>query len=201
MAGLGALDDRRQQPAAPCQAEGGDHRVVIGAGAEIPEGPARLRRIGGPDAGQVQIEPVLAMQHRLGAVQQAGPAAPSAPSARPAGRYWSPVPVASNGRAERRPRSAARRSAPRGHRARAGASPTGVARPTSEVPVALGGDARSRRCAAPALDLVGEAAQRLRLSAPVRSSGCRAEPSAPVSNGSAPRLRRSAARRDRRRPP
>ncbi len=70
MRGSGTLDDLGQKPAAMTEPERLDHRVVVAAGAEVAEREAGLRRIGGPNIGQVQVEPVLAMQCHFGAVQQ-----------------------------------------------------------------------------------------------------------------------------------
>ena len=69
MSDLRAVDDLGQKRAAMGQAKCVDHVGIIGAVAEIAEGEAGFGRISGTDAGQIQVEPVLAVQRHLGPVQ------------------------------------------------------------------------------------------------------------------------------------
>ena len=70
MLDFGAVDDLRQQSAALRQAEGLDHHVIILTIAEIAEGEACFRRIGGANAGEIEIEPVLAVKGCFRIVQK-----------------------------------------------------------------------------------------------------------------------------------
>ena len=70
MGHLRTVDDRRQQAAPMRQAQRVDDRVIIGPAAEVAEGEAGLGRVCRPNAGQVQIQPVLAMQRDPRPIQQ-----------------------------------------------------------------------------------------------------------------------------------
>ena len=181
-----------------------DHRVVVAAGAEVAEGPARLRRIGRAHAGQVQVEPVLAVQRHLGAVEQL--------RRRPLHLRQLRALLAGvepgAGRLEPRPLQRARalsRSTVGAARAssQSQASPTGASpAPTSQVPspCAVTAIAAVRRARSStfsprprsACDAVGPG--------PRRAAGPPSRPRRSRS-GSAPPPRRSGARRDRRPPP
>ncbi len=72
MADFGPVDDVRQQIAPVFEAKRIDDGVVILPGAEIAEGETRLRRIGRANACEVEIEPILAVQRRFGAIKEIG---------------------------------------------------------------------------------------------------------------------------------
>ena len=69
---FGAVDDFRQQSTPFRQSECVDDDIVILAIAEIAEGEACFRRVGGANAGEIEIEPVLAVERDFGIVQQLG---------------------------------------------------------------------------------------------------------------------------------
>ncbi|KAJ0335893.1 hypothetical protein COL154_014387, partial [Colletotrichum chrysophilum] len=68
----GAIDNFGEQRAPMRQAECFDDGVVVLSAPEIAESEARLRRIRRPNARKVEIEPVLAVEGRLGTVQNVG---------------------------------------------------------------------------------------------------------------------------------
>ena len=67
---LRSVDDLGQQGAPRAEAERLDHAVVVTPRAKIAKGEARLRGIRRANPCQFQIEPILAMQRNLGAIEQ-----------------------------------------------------------------------------------------------------------------------------------
>ena len=67
-----AVDDGRQQAAERCDAEMLEHVLGISAGRKLPKVKLPLRRVGRALAGQLEIEPVLAMERGFGARQHLG---------------------------------------------------------------------------------------------------------------------------------
>ena len=133
MRGLGAVDDLRQEPPPPGRPSASITVVVVGAGAEVAEGPARLRRVGRAHAGEVEIEPVLAVQRHLGAIEQLRATRSICASCAPCWQVLSPV------RSPRTaPAPAARAQPPPRRRPRVepepGVAHRRVAAPTSQVP-------------------------------------------------------------------
>ncbi len=182
-----------------------DHRVVVGAGAEIAEGQARLGGIGRAHAGQVQVEPVLAVQRR----PRRGRAAPGSVALHLRHLRALLAGVEPGARSPRTARAPAGRRRARATVGAARASSQSQASVDRRVPgadqpgsVALRGHGDRRGPPREVLDLVAETAHRLRAVGP--GLGQRL-PGRAVRAGAVavrrPPPTRSAARRDRRRPP
>ena len=132
MGRLAAIQHRRQQRAQLGDAQSLEHRVGIAAGAKVAEGEGAFRAVRGPHAGEVEVEPVLAMKGGGRARQDFRARDASArPGARPAGRRSGRSRCGGRSRRARRPGRAPRRSRRRDCRATARRAPPAVLRDRS----------------------------------------------------------------------
>ena len=198
-----SVENRRQQGAPRGQAKGFDNAVVVSAVAKIAVAPAPLGGIGRAHAGQAEIEPILAMQRRLSAIEQTGRRRVHQRKLRallaggePGARRLEPRAIGGQGRAiaAPSPRLARRARARRRSPARRPCRPARCRRPGRSPrpprPAGRGPQPCRRDRAASARN-------------PSRSGPATGTPRhPPASNsGSASKPRRSAAHSDRRRPP